>query len=92
MLCERPLACQSVVELPGVEASGWGTLVQAVEGLCHWRPVVPLIQKGRDQLSDLIQGAFSNLCAKLDYNNDLVVLAEETRYRRDLLLRVYVCI
>lgn len=41
-----------------------------------------------DQLSDLIKCGFSNLYAKLDYNNDLVVLAEETRYKRDMRVRV----
>lgn len=68
------------MELPGVEASEWETLVQAVEGTCCWRLVVTLIQKSQDQLSDLIKCALSNLCAKLVYNNDLVVFAEETRY------------
>lgn len=54
------------------------------------RLVLQLIRKSQDQLSDLIKCGFSNLHDKLDYNNDLVVLAEEGRYIRDILVRVYV--
>ena len=92
VLCETLLAWKSAMELAGVKVREWETRVQAVEGLFCLRLVLPLIQKSQDQLSDLIKCVFSNLYAKLDYNNDLVVLAEETRYIRDILVRVYVCI
>jgi len=70
--------------------SEWETRVQVVEGLFCLRLVLLLIQKSQDQLSDLIKRGFSNLYAKLDYNNDLVVLVEGTRCIRDTLVGVYV--
>lgn len=48
-----------------------------------------MIQKSQDQLSPLIKWVFSTLFAKWDYNNDLVVLDEETRYIRGILKLVF---
>lgn len=90
-LCETLLAWMSAMELAGVNASEWETPVQVVEGLLWLRWVLQLIQKSQDPLSDLIKCGFSNLYAKLDYNNDLVVLADETRYIKDTLFVRAVC-
>lgn len=92
VLRETLSAWKSAMELAGVKASERELRVQAVEGLFCSRLVLQSVQKSQDQLSDLIKCGFSNLYAKLHYNNGLVVLAEETRYIRDICVRVCVCI
>lgn len=74
------------MELDEATASEWEA---AGQGPFCWSLVLQTGQGSHDQLSDLIN---RRLRAKLDCNNDLVVLAEEKRYVRDIVMRVYICV
>lgn len=77
------------MELDEAMASEWEAAGQAGQGPFCWSLVLQTGQGSHDQLSDLIN---RHLRAKLDCNNDLVVLAEEKRYVRDIVMRVYICV
>jgi len=74
------------------QGSEWEAPVGPGQRPFCWSLVLQMVLHSHGQLSDLIKRVCSHLLAKLGSNNDLLILAEEKRYVRDTLMRVYICI